>query len=276
MKLALCNEVIRELSFAAQCKFASQLGYEGIEIAPFTLFEEAHQFNSSHAQLSRQQASDAGLSISSLHWLLVKPDGLSLVSQDQTVRQKTQDWLKQLIEYAHTAGACALVHGSPKQRSPEGDQTIEGCIGRVQEMLAAIEPFAKQAGVTYCLEPLSPVETPVINTVAQASAVVDGINSPHIRTMLDTSAASYSESLPLDVVFEKYFISGHIGHVQVNDHNRKGPGQGDTDLLPLFQKMKALNYQGWVAVEPFIYEPNGPSCAAYSAGYVKGLMRAVA
>ena len=93
MKLALCNEVIRELSFAAQCKFASQLGYEGIEIAPFTLFDEAHQFNSAHAQLSRQQASDAGLSISSLHWLLVKPDGLSLVSQDQTVRQKTQDWL---------------------------------------------------------------------------------------------------------------------------------------------------------------------------------------
>ena len=276
MKLALCNEVIRELSFAAQCKFASQLGYEGIEIAPFTLFDEAHQFNSAHAQLSRQQASDAGLSISSLHWLLVKPDGLSLVSQDQTVRQKTQDWLKQLIEYAHTAGASALVHGSPKQRSPEGDQTIEDCIGRVQEMLAAIEPFAKQAGVTYCLEPLSPVETPVINSVAQASAVVDGINSPHIRTMLDTSAASYSESLPLDVVFEKYFISGHIGHVQVNDHNRKGPGQGDTDLLPLFQKMKALNYQGWVAVEPFIYEPDGPSCAAYSAGYVKGLMRAVA
>ena len=276
MKLALCNEVIRELSFAAQCKFASQLGYEGIEIAPFTLFDEPHQFNSAHAQLSRQQASDAGLSISSLHWLLVKPDGLSLVSQDQTVRQKTQDWLKQLIEYAHTAGASALVHGSPKQRSPEGEQTIKDCIGRVQEMLAAIEPFAKQAGVTYCLEPLSPVETPVINTVAQASALVDGINSPHIRTMLDTSAASYSESLPLDVVFEKYFISGHIGHVQVNDRNRKGPGQGDTDLLPLFQKMKALNYQGWVAVEPFIYEPDGPSCTAYSAGYVKGLMRAVA
>jgi sugar phosphate isomerase/epimerase len=116
----------------------------------------------------------------------------------------------------------------------------------------------------------------VINTVAQASAVVDRINSPHIRTMLDTSAASYAESLPLHVVFEKYFMSGHIGHVQVNDHNRKGPGQGDTDLLPLFQKMRALNYQGWVAVEPFIYEPDGPSCAAYSAGYVKGLMRAVA
>ena len=121
MKLALCNEVIRELSFVAQCQFASQLGYAGIEIAPFTLFEEAHQFNSAHAKLSRQQAADAGLSISSLHWLLVKPEGLSLVSQDPSVRQKTQDWLKQLIEYAHIAGASALVHGSPKQRSPEGD-----------------------------------------------------------------------------------------------------------------------------------------------------------
>jgi hypothetical protein len=44
----------------------------------------------------------------------------------------------------------------------------------------------------------------------------------------------------------------------------------------LFQKMKSLNYQGWVAVEPFIYEPDGPGCAAFSAGYVQGLMKAVA
>jgi sugar phosphate isomerase/epimerase len=275
MKLALCNEVIRELSFPAQCELTAKLGYSGIEIAPFTLFEDRATFNEQDAALRKQQASDAGIVISSLHWLLVKPNGLSLVSRDASVRLQTQDWLKRVIAYAHACGATVLVHGSPKQRSPENGQTVQECLDRVQETLALLEPFARQAGVAYCLEPLSPFETPVVNTVEQASQLVDAIQSPYIRTMLDASASTYSESLPMAEVFEKYFLSGHIAHVQVNDHNRKGPGQGDTNLLPLFQKMKSLNYQGWVAVEPFIYEPDGPGCAAFSAGYVQGLMKAV-
>jgi sugar phosphate isomerase/epimerase len=275
MKIALCNEVIRELSFPAQCEFAHKLGYSGIEVAPFTLFEDSANFNEKDARLRKQQATDAGVVISSLHWLLVKPDGLSLVSKDSSVRLKTIDWLKQVIAYAHDCGASALVHGSPKQRSPENGQSVQACLERVQEALQVLEPFARQANVAYCIEPLSPFETPVVNTVEQASQMVDAIQSPFIRTMLDASASTYSESLPMAEVFEKYFLSGHIAHVQVNDHNRKGPGQGDTNLLPLFQKMKSLNYQGWVAVEPFIYEPDGPGCAAFSAGYVQGLMRTV-
>jgi sugar phosphate isomerase/epimerase len=275
MKLALCNEVIRELSFPEQCKLAAKLGYRGIEIAPFTLFDDIASFNEKDAILRKQQATDEGILISSLHWLLVKPDDLSLVSSDAAVRLKTQDWLKQVIAYAHACGATALVHGSPKQRSPEKGQTVQECLDRVQETLTLLEPFARQAGVAYCLEPLSPFETPVVNTVEQASHLVDAIQSPYIRTMLDASASTYSETLPMDQVFEKYFLSGHIAHVQVNDHNRKGPGQGDTNLLPLFEKMKSLNYPGWIAVEPFIYEPDGPGCAAFSAGYVQGLMKAV-
>ena len=39
MKLALCNEVIREMDFPAQCDFAAKLGYDGLELAPFTLDE---------------------------------------------------------------------------------------------------------------------------------------------------------------------------------------------------------------------------------------------
>jgi len=275
MKLALCNEVIRELSFPEQCKLAAKLGYRGIEIAPFTLFDDIASFNEKDAILRKQQATDEGILISSLHWLLVKPDDLSLVSSDAAVRLKTQDWLKQVIAYAHACGATALVHGSPKQRSPEKGQTVQECLDRVQETLTLLEPFARQAGVAYCLEPLSPFETPVVNTVEQASHLVDAIQSPYIRTMLDASASTYSETVPMDQVFEKYFLSGHIAHVQVNDHNRKGPGQGDTNLLPLFEKMKSLNYPGWIAVEPFIYEPDGPGCAAFSAGYVQGLMKAV-
>ena len=39
MRLSLCNEVIRDMEFAAQCAFAAAVGYEALEVAPFTLSE---------------------------------------------------------------------------------------------------------------------------------------------------------------------------------------------------------------------------------------------
>ena len=41
MKLSLCNEVIRELSFERQCALAASLGYRGLELAPFTFGDDA-------------------------------------------------------------------------------------------------------------------------------------------------------------------------------------------------------------------------------------------
>ena len=40
MRIALCNEVIAAMPFERQCAFARSVGYDGIEIAPFTLTDE--------------------------------------------------------------------------------------------------------------------------------------------------------------------------------------------------------------------------------------------
>jgi hypothetical protein len=37
--ISLCNEVLYELDFAAQCALAKGGGYDGLEIAPLTLAE---------------------------------------------------------------------------------------------------------------------------------------------------------------------------------------------------------------------------------------------
>ena len=75
---------------------------------------------------------------------------------------------------------------SPAPR-PEPDR----CAGALHRVLGhAGRVGHRRPGVTYCIEPLSPAETPVVNTVAQAAAVVDAIGSPALRTMLDLSAAS--------------------------------------------------------------------------------------
>ncbi|MBM3525015.1 MAG: sugar phosphate isomerase/epimerase, partial [Alphaproteobacteria bacterium] len=71
MKLALCNEVIRELPFDRQCALAAELGYAGLELAPFTLGEETHRMSATERVHLRRVAADAGVAICGLHWLLV-------------------------------------------------------------------------------------------------------------------------------------------------------------------------------------------------------------
>ena len=40
MKLSLCNEVLRPLPLAAQCEAAARMGYQALEVAPFTLADD--------------------------------------------------------------------------------------------------------------------------------------------------------------------------------------------------------------------------------------------
>jgi D-psicose/D-tagatose/L-ribulose 3-epimerase len=272
LKLALCNEVLRAQPFGEQCRIAAALGYDGLEVAPFTLADDPRHLTAADARNVREQAAGHALSISSLHWLLVQPPGLSIATPDPALRSRTLDFLRHLIDFAAACGAQVLVHGSPKQRSPALGQSVDDARSRATDAWAQLAPHAEAAGVIYCIEPLSAAETPVVNRVTEAAAIVDAIASPALRTMLDLSAASLTEDEAPALLLRRHLYSGHIAHVQVNDRNRRGPGQGDTPVSPVVDTLRDLGYRGWVAVEPFDVHPDALACAAYCAGYMRALM----
>jgi len=275
VRIALCNEVIAPMPFPAQCAYAAKLGYDGLEIAPYTLSDEPHRLGSAQLAAARAAAADAGIAITGLHWLLVKPAGLSISTRDDAVRRRSIDVMLALIDQCAELGGRYLVHGSPHQRRVEPGETRAAALARARDSFAAVAERAEKAGVLYCIEALSAEQTPLINTLEEAARIVKDIGSPSIKSMLDCSAAGRMEKQPLAALVERWLPEGVIAHVQLNDRNRRGPGQGEQKFAPLFAALRRHRYDGDVAVEPFDYVPDGPGAAARAIGYVRGVLEAL-
>lgn len=276
MKLSLCNEVLRAFDFARQCAFAAELGYAGLEVAPFTLGENAYRMPEAERADLRRAAKDAGVAVSGLHWLLVAPAGLSITSADPAVRERTVEVMRRLVELCAELGGSYLVHGSPAQRRiGDGPDRAEAA-KRGEAAWAAIADDAAKAGVVYCIEPLAAPDADFVNTLDEAAAIVRRIGKPAVKSMLDTSSAGLTENMPVADLVRKWMPAGLLAHVQFNDRNRRGPGEGEDKFAPVVRALRETGYAGWIAMEPFQYKPDGAACAARAIGYVQGLMEATA
>jgi len=273
MRISLCNEVIRDLPFERQCAFARAVGYDGLEIAPFTLGDEPHLLSAQRRADVRRVAAGAGIAITGLHYLMLAPTGLSITSSDAAQRARTIDVMRRLCDLCADLGGHVLVHGSPAQRQLEPGREAEGR-KRGAECFAAVAAAAENAGVTYCIEPLAATDTQFVCTVEAAAAIVRAIGSPAVKTMVDCSAAARTEGSLIPDLLRTWLPTGLIAHVHLNDPNRRGLGEGALRFGPVLEALEAGGYAGMAAIEPFVYEPDGPACAARAIGYVRGLMEA--
>jgi D-psicose/D-tagatose/L-ribulose 3-epimerase len=275
VKLSLCNEVLLPLGFKEQCAYAKACGYDGLEIAPFTLGDDPRSISGGRARQFRNVAEDHGIEITSLHWLAMAPEGLSITALDATTQQKTRDVLLRVIDLAAELGATMLVHGSPAQRRLDIDPDRQRAVAISH--FAALGERAGANGLTYCIEAINANECNFINRLDQARAIIGQTGAPALKLMLDVSHAAQEEDEPLAGLAEKYWRSGDLVHIQLNAINRQAPGQGNDaqgrdDIAPLLRRLGEIGYTGALAIEPFVYVPDGPGCAAFAAGYVKGLL----
>ncbi|WP_338665322.1 sugar phosphate isomerase/epimerase family protein [Pararoseomonas sp. SCSIO 73927] len=272
MRVALCNEVVRELPFERQCALAAALGYDGLEVAPFTLDAEAPQLlpAARRAEL-RRIAAEAGAPIVSLHWLLVAPAGLSICAEDPALLARTREVVERLVGLAADLGAGLMVHGSPAQRPVATADDAR----RAEETMALAGEWARAAGVTYLLEPLDAGQTTWARTVEEAAAIVRRAASPGLATMIDASAAGNGETETVPELIDRWLPTGLVRHIHLNDRNRRGPGQGGDRFAPVIAALRRHGYEGWCAVEPFDYAPDGPAAAARAIGYLRGLEEAL-
>jgi sugar phosphate isomerase/epimerase len=266
MRYAICNETFEGWDHQRVCRFAAGVGYTGLEVAPFTLAPRITDVSAARRKELRVQAEDAGIPIMGLHWLLAKTEGLHITSPDEGVRRRTADYLSELARCCRDLGGELMVFGSPAQRRIPAGATKAQAMDYAADTFRKAAPAIADASVKLCLEPLAPPEADFINTCAEGVELLKRIDHPNFLLHLDVRAMS-SESTPVVDLIRRHIAQ--TGHFHANDPNKRGPGFGNVDFVPIFKALRESKYQGWVSVEVFDYSPDPETIARKSIEYMR-------
>jgi D-psicose/D-tagatose/L-ribulose 3-epimerase len=264
---AICNEAFEKFPFADACRAIRKAGYEGIEIAPFTLAEDPSTIPATQRREYRSIIESEGLRFVGLHWLMVSPKGLHVTTPDAALRARSWQHIRNLIDLCADLGpGGVMVFGSPQQRAATGGLTREQATRHYVEGLASVAPHAAGRGVTILVEALPKGQCDVVQTLDEAASIVREINSPGVCTMFDTHNA-VDEAEPHAVLLDRHYDL--IRHVHVNEMDGKHCGAGSYDFKPVLSVLARRGFPGWVSLEAFDFTPGAEKLANDSLRYLE-------
>jgi len=188
-------------------------------------------------------------------------EGMSLLSEDKTIRTRAIDQLRENI--AVTAEADAKIIAGPMY-APVG--YLPGRRATADEWQRAVEawqqlgPWLAQHNVTAAIEPLNRFETYFLNTAADAARFCDEVSHPNVGILFDTFHANIEEP---DIAAGYRRIGPHLKHVHTCENDRGTPGSGHVEWREVFQTLQELHYDSWLTIESF--NSNLPEIAAATA-----------
>lgn len=268
-RYALCNELFGSLASPHVFGQIKQLGYDGLEIAPFTLGDDPAGLTISERRMLSQGMKNAGLDFVGLHWLLAAPPGLHATTPDQIVRERTWEYIARLVDLTadlSEGGGGVMVFGSPKQRSTVDGTTPEECKKRYTEHLSKVAPYAQERGVKILVEALPVGQSDVITSIQEAATIVDQIGSPAVQTMFDVHNA-IDETESHRALIQKY--APKIAHVHVNENDGREPGTGSYPFGELSVALRAISYNGWVSLEVFDFSRDPATVAGNAIKFLE-------
>lgn len=266
IQFGICNEIFKDWKIEDIFAFAAKVGYDAVEIAPFTIAPHVTDISAARRREIREAAARHGIDISGIHWVLVQTEGMYVTHPDAAVRKRTSRYFGDLAKFCADLGGKTIVVGSPKQRNILEGVTAEEAWDYATEVFREPVMRAEQEGVTICFEPLAPAETNFINTAADAIRFTQQLNTPHFKIILDVKAMS-SEAKPIPQIIRESWP--HFAYFHANDKNLKGPGFGDVDFRPIAGALREVGYKGVVSVEVFNFDEGPEVIATKSLEYLK-------
>jgi sugar phosphate isomerase/epimerase len=270
IKFAVCNEIFEGWSLKQVFKYISELGYEGVEIAPYTIAEKVTDVDRKVRESIKEDAERFGLDIVGIHWILRGVSGVHLTSPDPNVRERTESYLRALVDFCSDIGGRIIVFGSPAQRNiPEGVDLTDAWKWAVN-ILKRCSQYAEQRGVYICIEPLRRDTTNFINTVDEAIKLIEDVSCRNFKLVLDVYAMTGVKE-PVDRQIEKG--GKYLMHLHANDENMGGPGFGSADYEAIVRGLRKIGFEGYVSVEILRREENPAEAVRISLENLKRFFR---
>ena len=167
-----------------------------------------------------------------------------LVADAHTQRRRVQ-LVEKLLEGCAELGVQAFVSVPVRGPLPDAVQAQDELDSYVRG-LELLAPRAEATGVTITVEPLIRYETHLINSLADAVAVAQRVDSPAVRVMADFFHMNTEED---DIPTSIQAAGDWIAHVHLADSNRRQPGTGHLDFVAGFSALHAAGYAGALALE---------------------------
>jgi sugar phosphate isomerase/epimerase len=266
MRFAICNEHWGSEPFEKVCEDAAACGFEGLELAPFSLKEDPRELNLADATRLVRIATSFGLEIIGLHWLLTRPTWMHITTPDALLRRDAMRFGQDLARFCGGLGGKVMVWGSPKGRNllPEWDK--DEATKRAVDVVRGVAEVAGQHGATIAMEPLGRKETNWMNTAAEGIEFCKMVDHPACKLHLDVKAMS-DEPTPIPDIIrnsKEWFV-----HFHTNDPNLLGPGMGEVKYEPIIAALNEVGYDGWLSTEVFDYTLGPKVIAERSIEYLK-------
>ena len=267
MKFGICSEIFKDWNdIGRTIEYVKATGYDGLEIAPFTLAQYVTDIPATTRAEIVRRAEEANLDVLGIHWVFVGPEGVHLTHPDAAVRQFTNQYLIDLVHFCGDVGGQVIIFGSPKQRNVEEGVSYEQSFDYSRAAFEQAMPAFEERGVTICMEPLTHLETNFCQSAAETVSLIEAVDHPNFRLILDTKAMTFEpEGRP--ALIRKY--AHLLRHYHANDENMEGPGFGAVDFGPILEALREINFGGYVSVEVFKFDPGPEAIATRSLEYMK-------
>jgi sugar phosphate isomerase/epimerase len=223
---------------AAGCEQAAALGFHAVEI--FTPSPEAFDGKALRRLLTQHRLQVAAFGTGAA-WVIHK---WRLCDASADVRTHARGFVRQMIDLAGQFGAPVII-GSIQGRA-EGDVSRPQALGWLGEALDELGSHAERHGQPILFEPLNRYETNLFNRLGETAAFLKTLGAKNLRILADLFHANIEESS----IPEALRAAGPlVGHVHFVDSNRQAVGFGHTDMRPIAQALREIDFKGFLSAE---------------------------
>lgn len=122
----------------------------------------------------------------------------------------------------------------------------EGDVKAILASLEALEPVARDCGVSLCLEPLNRYQDHMLNTLADAAGIIRAGGFKTVKITADFYHMSIEED---DISQSLRQYRDLVGHIHIAENHRYQPGTGSIDFKRHMATLHEIGYTGAVVNE---------------------------